>query len=78
MIAIPKKGRVYWYVTDFWEAFYTIPVTVKWRKGKYTAIWHLGGGINHIYYRASPCDIYKKRKQAEREAKKRNKEAKRT
>jgi hypothetical protein len=33
MILFPKIGGKYWYITDFYETFYAIPVTVTARGG---------------------------------------------
>jgi len=60
----PKKGRVYWFVTDFWEKFYTIPVT---RHKRGCLKWHLGDGL-YEYYRSDPQRLFRKKKQAERAA----------
>jgi len=65
----PKKGRVYWHVTDFWERFYTIPVKAH-KKGLQ---WHLGDRLYEYYYCHNPQHLYRKKKQAEDAAAKLNK-----
>ncbi|MCL2703875.1 MAG: hypothetical protein FWE91_09750 [Defluviitaleaceae bacterium] len=68
MACKPKKGRVYWFVTDFWERFYTIPVKTH-KKGLQ---WHLGDGLYEYYYHYEPQYLYRKKKQAEAMAAKLN------
>jgi len=63
----PKKGRVYWFVTDFWERFYTIPI----KRHKKGLQWHLGDGL-YEYYQYDPQRLYCKKKQAEKAAAKLN------
>ena len=69
MITTPKKGREYWYVTDFWERFYTIPVTAH-KKG---LKWHLGDGLYERYHSYDPQHLFRKKKHAEAMAAKLNK-----
>jgi hypothetical protein len=28
MVLFPRNGCAYWFVTDYWERFYAVPVTV--------------------------------------------------
>ena len=66
-----EKRRVFWYVTDFWEVFYAIPVRVK----NNSLLWHLGDGLYETYYRPVWRNLYKRRKWANRAAKKLNRKA---
>ena len=66
----PKKGRAYWYVTDFWEVFYPIPVTFDGKCYK----WHLGDGLYECFYdyEVRPQRLFRKKKSAARAAAKLN------
>lgn len=33
MVLFPKLGAVYWMATDFWERFYSVPVTLESKTG---------------------------------------------
>ena len=32
MVLLPRKGRLYWFVTDIWETFVAVPVVVEYTK----------------------------------------------
>ena len=66
--------RRYWYVTDFWETFCTVPVIFD----GYCFVWHLGDGLTENFYKheINPQRLYRKRKRAERAAAKLNERAK--
>ena len=32
MVLLPRKGRLYWFVTDIWETFVAVPVVVECTK----------------------------------------------
>ena len=68
-------GRRFWYVTDFWETFCIIPVLVVDRnsKGELMTVWELGDGLTHSYNNIDPAELYRKRADAEKEARRRNK-----
>ena len=70
MIKKPLKGRTYWYVTDFWEKFYEIPVA----RHKNGLKWHLGSGLYEHYRSYEPQNLFRKRKTARKRAAKLNKE----
>jgi len=68
-------GRQFWYVTDHWEVFGSIPVWVvsKNRKGELITVWMLGDGLTHNFNNLDPAELYRKRADADSEARRRNK-----
>jgi len=66
-------GRDFWYVTDHWEVFHSIPVTVIDNSGGYlTLIWELGDGLFHKFRTKDPNELYRKRADANQAASRRN------
>jgi len=62
MILFPKLGAVYWIVTDFWEQFYSVPVTLEGKTGpgRFTA------DFNGMKYDVTRRDLFKTQKHARR------------
>ena len=68
-------GHHYWYVTDFREIFFVIPVRVEkiTETGHLLIIWELSDGLIEAYEVADPADLFVTRAAADKEAHRRNK-----
>jgi len=63
MVLFPRRGKQYWYVTDIWETFVVVPVTVECQLLK----WDLGNGLSETY-KLTRLNLYSTQKQARHKA----------
>jgi len=68
MVLFPKAKRIYWYVTDIWETFCAVPVSVEGNQLN----WDLGDGYFEAYP-MSRLSLYRTQEQADQKAKLLNK-----
>ena len=64
-------GHPFWYVTDLWERFYAIPVTISHKDNNGTVLLNVGESTEK-YARLNPNELYDTHAEAEQEANRRN------
>lgn len=86
MVLFPRKNKEYWIVTDLWETFCAIPVTLiskgglfdygNGAKGLFIVRWYISEEYTEEYD-ATRRELFKTYQQADAVARKLNKEAER-
>ena len=71
---LKMRGLEYWYVTDFEETFYAIPVVPVWRNEsrRILTVWELEDGSTHEYWIEDLKELYESWEEAHNEARRRN------
>lgn len=68
MILFPKLGAVYWIATDFWERFYSVPVTLEGKTGP----GRFAADFNGMDYEVTRRELFRTQKAARHRADKLN------
>lgn len=72
MVLFPKKNKEYWIVTDLWETFCAITVTlIEENNGVFVGRWELGKQYFEYYEELKPNELYATELEAVEEIKKR-------
>lgn len=71
MIENPKVGMECWIVTDFWEEFYPLPVTIVAEKenGVFLCRWHITEECGEVYEDVEAHELFKTEQEAREQIK---------